>query len=105
MKERLYEISQIIEEYFKGVVWNSKPPLKETDYKLLMLGINIAKFAEDTENINDLNIKISSIMRNIEKDFKMPLLEQGVNDFIKQDEHINKMLAIIYIKLYALRSL
>jgi hypothetical protein len=67
MQEKLNNLLKIIEEHFNKYVWKSTQPLKDIDFKLLLLASKIIELKNKSTFI-DANREISKLMIYIEID-------------------------------------
>lgn len=103
MENDLNEVIELIEEYLKQYVWDSKPPMNDLDYQLIVLGVNIAKLKRRLDVVKKPDWTISQFMHFIELAFHIPLLEKHLEEWLGEDPIRNKLVLTIYRKLSALR--
>lgn len=101
MRRKLWELIQIIEEYFIKEVWHTKPPIKEEDLKLAVLVpmMNAIRIHIKLETIEDINKEIANLKSHIQQEFNIPLKEEELNNWLKQDETRRKIVLDIYKRL------
>lgn len=107
MEEKLNNIAKIIEDYFVREVWYTIPPIKDIDYKLLLLASKIYELKNTIKNINDidhLEEMISEITTYIEKEFNVPMLSVNIPLWIEEDKIRNKIVLTVYNQLSSLIS-
>ena len=103
MENELNEVIELIEEYLKQYVWDSKPPMNDLDYQLIVLGVNIAKLKRRLDVVKEPDWTISQFMHFMELAFHIPLFEKHLEEWLNEDPIRNKLVLTIYRKLSALR--
>lgn len=105
MENELNEVIELIEEYLKQYVWDSKPPMNDLDYQLIVLGVNIAKLKRRLDVVKEPDWAISQFMHFMELAFHIPLLENHLEEWLSEDPVRNQLVLAVYRKLSALRRL
>ena len=105
MENELNEVIELIEEYLKQYVWDSKPPMNDLDYQLIVLGVNITKLKRIFDVVKEPNCIISQFMYFMELSFHIPLLENHLEEWLSEDPVRNQLVLTVYRKLSALRRL
>lgn len=99
MEEKLTALTQIIEEHFDEEVWHSEPPIHETDLKLVLLATRIYSLRRNLIKIKDIETELTEIKVYMEQEFKIPLVEEELNDWLSKDEKRHKVVIDIYRQL------
>lgn len=101
MRRKLWELIQLIEDYFVEEVWYTKPPIKEDDLKLAVLvqKMNAIRVHMKLNTIEDINKEIASLKSHIQQEFKIPLNVEDLNVWLKQEEIRHKVVLEIYKRL------
>lgn len=102
MINELNELIRLIEEHFKNCIWNSRPPLKEIDFQLIILSQKIINLRNNLDKIKDVDLAISEIMTFLEGTFKIPLLIDS--NWFNQNKVRRQLIIDVYNKLSNLRT-
>ena len=102
MINELNELIRLIEEHFKYCIWNSRPPLKEIDFQLIILSQKIINLRNNLDKIKDVDLAISEIMTFLEGTFKIPLLIDS--NWFNQNKVRRQLIIDVYNKLSNLRT-
>lgn len=104
MQKKLNNVLKIIEEHFNKYVWKSTQPLKNIDFKLLLVANKIIEIKNNISFI-DANREISKLMIYIELDFNIPLLKKDIDSWLKQNEIRHRVVIDVYKMLSNLRTI
>lgn len=101
MRRKLWELIQLIEDYFIEEVWYTKPPIKEDDLKLAVLvqKMNAIRTHIKLNTIENTNKEIANLKLHIQQEFKIPLNEDELYIWLKQEEARHKVILEIYKRL------
>lgn len=86
MEQKLKDLLQVIDNHFNKEVWHSEPPLKEIDSKLLDLALKIIYIRKHLSSIKDIHKELEHLKVYIQQEFKVPLVEQEIQIWLKEDE-------------------
>jgi len=103
MVKKLNDIIALIEEHFFNCVWNSRPPLKEFDYQLIVLVQKIIDLRNTLDELKCIDTSISEIMTYMEQTFHIPLLD--TKEYLKDKPIRYQLVLDIYTRLSNLRSI
>ena len=73
MVNKLNKLIRLIEKHFGNCIWNSKLPLKEIDFQLIVLSQKIINLRNNLDEKN-LNLAISEIITLMKGAFKRHFL-------------------------------
>lgn len=104
MQKKLNNILNIIEKHFNKYVWKSTEPLKDIDFKLILLASKIIEL-ENSNDFIDINKEIGELMIYIETNFNIPLLKKDIDSWLKQNEIRHRVVIEVYEKLSNLKTL
>ena len=99
MEEKLTALAQIIEDHFDKEVWHSEPPIHETDLKLVLLATRMYSLRRNLIKIKDIETELTELKLYMKQEFKIPLVEEELNDWLSKDEKRHKVIIDIYRQL------
>lgn len=87
MKTELDEIISLIEDHFQKCIWNSRPPIKDVDFHLIILSQKIVKLRDNLNRIklNEVDKEIKKIMTFMEETFDVPMLDEDYKNKIRRN--------------------